>query len=356
MINRFYDWVNNRYKVDKLLYFTREKTVPVHSGTGWYYFGGIALFLFGVQVLTGLFLLFYYRIGSEASFESVQFIITKVKFGWLIRSIHSWSGNLMALSAIIHMCSVFFHRSYRKPRELTWVTGVAMLFLVLTFGFSGYLLPWNQLSFFATKVGTDSVRGFPIVGEFLLHLMRGGTDVTGATLSRFFGLHISVLPPVFTILLGLHLFFVQMQGISEPIGHVHKEGKKRTMPFLPDFALRDLVIWLIVLDLLIFLSVFFPWELGVKADPFSPAPAGIKPEWYFLFIFQTLKMLPAHVGFLEGELVGMIFVGVGAAIMFLMPFLDKAASKQKRNRWWDLVGVLGLLYFAVFTVIGYILD
>jgi len=356
MIDKLYNWMDKRYKIEQLLYFSKEKSVPIHHGTMWYYFGGITLFLFGVQVITGLFLLFYYRPGPDASFESVKFIITQVKFGWLLRGIHSWSANLMVLAALIHMFSVFFHRSYRGPRELTWVTGVAMLFLLMAFGFSGYLLPWNELAFFATKVGTDSARQVPLIGDFLLKLMRGGSDVTGATLSRFFGLHVSVLPPVFTMLLGLHLFFVQVQGMSEPLGSENQPGKKRTMPFLPDFLLRDLLIWLVVLDILILLAVFFPWELGVKADPFTPAPAGIKPEWYFLFVFQSLKMLPPHIGPFEGEVLGVLAMGLGATVLVLLPFLDRASSEGRRTRLLDVIGVFGLAYFAVFTVLGYLID
>lgn len=355
MIERLYRWLNTRYKIEKLFYFSKEKSVPLHRGTVWYYFGGMTLFLFGVQVVTGLILLFYYRVGADASFESVKFIITKVKFGWLIRSMHSWSGNLMILAALIHMFSVFFHRSYRQPREMTWITGVALLFLAMTFGFSGYLLPWNELSFFATKVGTDSARAIPLIGGFLLTLMRGGADVTSATLSRFFGLHVAVLPLVFTALLALHLFFVQVQGMSEPMEA--EPGKpKRTMPFLPDFLLRDLAIWLVVLDIVLFLSVFFPWELGVKADPFSSAPAGIKPEWYFLFVFYSLKLLPAHVGPFEGEALGVMAMGVVGLLLVLLPFLDRASSAGRRTRLIDVIGVFGLAYFAVFTVLGYVLD
>jgi len=356
MTGKFWDWLNSRYKIEKLLYFSKEKHVPLHDGTYWYYFGGIALFLFGVQVLTGLFLLFYYRVGPDASFESVKFIITKVKFGWLLRSMHSWSANLMILAAMIHMFSVFFHRSYRSPRELTWITGISMLFLAFAFGFSGYLLPWNELAFFATKVGTDSARQVPLIGDFLLKLMRGGSDVTGATLSRFFGLHISVLPPIFTALLGLHLFFVQVQGMSEPMELEKSNKPKRSMPFLPDFMLRDALVWLVVFDILLLLSVFFPWELGVKADPFSPAPAGIKPEWYFLFVFQTLKYLPAHLGPIEGEVIGVLAMGIVAAVVTVLPFIDRASSQGRKSKLLDVIGVIGLTYFAVFTILGYVLD
>lgn len=355
-MNRLYEWISERYKIDKLFYFAREKTVPVHKGSIWYYFGGISLFLFMIQVITGLILLFYYRVGPDASFESIKFIITKVKFGWLIRNVHAWSANLMVFTVMIHLVSVLFERSYRNPRELTWLTGLIMFFLTVTFGFSGYLLPWNELAFSATKVGTDSAKAIPIIGDFLLNLLRGGTDVTGATLSRFFGLHISVLPPLFTLLLGMHLVFVQSQGMSKPIGYDTSGEKRKPMPFFPNFVLRDIIAWFIVLDLLILLSVYFPWELGVKADQFSPAPTGIKPEWYFLFIFQTLKMIPAHVGPFEGEVIGLSIMGVGALILVLIPFLDRAAARGERNRIWDWLCLVGLGYFGIFTILGYMLD
>ena len=129
--------------------------MPVHRHTIWYYFGGMTLFLFVVQVCTGILLLLYYRPSAEAAFESVQFIMTEVQFGWLIRSIHSWSANLMIATLLIHMFSVYFTQAYRKPRELTWVSGMLLFGLALVFGFSGYLLPWNTLAYFATKVGTD---------------------------------------------------------------------------------------------------------------------------------------------------------------------------------------------------------
>src|SRR3954466_3235506 len=132
----------------------REKTVPIHRHTIWYYFGGMTLFLFSIQVVTGILLLLYYRPTAESAFESVQFIMAEVQFGWLIRSLHSWSANLMILTLFIHMASVYLTRAYVRPREITWVTGVGLLVLVLGFGFSGYLLPWNKLAFFATQVGT----------------------------------------------------------------------------------------------------------------------------------------------------------------------------------------------------------
>jgi len=156
----------------------KAKVVELH------YFGGMTLFLFTVQVVTGILLLLYYRPSSENAFESVQFIMTEVKFGWLIRSIHSWSANLMIATLFIHMFSVFFLRSYYPPREITWLSGVFLLFIVICFGFSGYLLPWNKLAFFATKVGTEIAGVVPVVGRPIMRFLRGGDDVTGATLTR----------------------------------------------------------------------------------------------------------------------------------------------------------------------------
>ena len=177
------NWLDERFGWDDLIAPLRKKTVPLHKLSYWYFLGGITLFLFVIQVLTGILLLLYYRPGANEAFESVQYIMTRVRFGWLIRSIHSWSANLMIFTAFAHMFSVLFLKAYRKPRELTWVSGVILLFLVMGFGFSGYLLPWNTLAFFATKVGTEITGQVPAIGKPLMIFLRGGEEVTGATLT-----------------------------------------------------------------------------------------------------------------------------------------------------------------------------
>src|SRR5215471_10947258 len=231
-------WLDERVDLGDVKHFVSEKGVPVHAQKVWYYLGGLTLFLFAVQVATGILLLLYYRPSASEAYESVQFIITKVQFGWLIRNIHSWSANLLIAVAFAHFFSVFLLKSYRKPRELTWISGMFLLFLMLGFGFSGYLLPWNELSFFATKVGTGIAGAVPVVGHFMLRLLRGGDDVTGATLSRFYGLHVAVLPAITTALAGLHLLFVQRQGMSVPIPieeRVKAGERLRQMPFFPNY-------------------------------------------------------------------------------------------------------------------------
>jgi len=355
LLTRLFTWVNDRVKMDDLIDFLGKKYVPQHRNSVWYYFGGVTLFLFIIQVLTGILLLLYYK-GSEAqAFESVQFIVSKVEFGWLIRSIHSWAANLFILAALIHMFSVYFERSYRRPREITWLTGMFMLFLGFGFGFSGYLLPWNELAFFATKVGTDIAGVLPLIGKPVMVFLRGGEDVTGATLTRFFGFHVAVFPGIFTALLGIHLILVQRQGMSEPMeSEAIPAAEKKTMPFFPNFLLRDLLLWLIVLNVLAILAVFFPWEIGAKADAFAPAPAGIRPEWYFLFMFQTLKYIPSQIWIVDGEIVGILLFAVGGILWTLVPFWDRKSSAGKRNRVVTYIGIIVVLYIIMLTLLGWI--
>jgi cytochrome b6 len=351
------NWLDERFGWAELIAPLREKTVPRHRHSYWYYLGGITLFLFFIQVFTGILLLLYYRPTAGEAFESVQYIMTQVQFGWLIRSIHSWAANLMVFTAFAHMFSVFFLRAYRKPRELTWLSGMLLLFLVLGFGFSGYLLPWNELAFFATKVGTEIVGRVPLVGHWLLKFLRGGEDVTGATLTRFFGFHVAVLPGLTTLLLLLHLALVQRFGISVPPALEKvwqaQPPAQREMRFFPNFLLRELVAWYVALGALGALAALAPWELGVKADPFAPAPAGIKPEWYFLFMFQTLKMIPARVLIFDGEVLGILAFGAGGLIWTLLPFFDRT-HEGRSQRWITGAGVFVLAYMLAMTAYGFI--
>jgi cytochrome b6 len=356
ILKQTYNWVNERVHLEDLVEFLGKKYVPIHRHSVWYYFGGVSLFLFIIQVATGILLLLYYKSGEALAFESIQFIMSKVQFGWLIRSIHSWAANLFILSAMIHMFSVYFEKSYRKPREITWLTGMLMFFLAMAFGFSGYLLPWNELAFFATKVGTDITGVVPVVGKPIMQLLRSGEDVTGATLSRFFGFHVAVFPGIFTVLLGIHLVLVQRQGMSEPLGAEQETGRERkTMPFFPNFLLRDLLLWLIVLNLLAVLAVFFPWELGKKADPFAPAPAGIKPEWYFLFMFQTLKFIPAKLFIFDGEVIGIMLFGLAGLLWMLIPFWDRWSSGGQKRAFLNYLGVFVVMYMIILTILGWLL-
>jgi cytochrome b6 len=353
-LRQLLQWVDDRVGLEAFRHVAREKTVPLNRHTPWYYFGGMTLFFFLVQVGTGILLMLYYRPSSQEAYESVQFIVTQVPFGWLIRSIHSWSANLMIATAFVHLFSVLFLKAYRPPRDLTWLSGFALLVLAMGFGFSGYLLPWNKLAYFATKVGTDIAGVVPGAGAFMLRFLRGGDHVTGGTLSRFYGWHVAILPAVATSMLGLHLLLVQKHGMSEPPPRKGEARPNRSMPFVPDFLLRDLFGWTLALGVLGALAALFPWELGEKADPFSPAPAHIRPEWYFMFMFQTLKFVPGgEVLGIENEAWVILGFGVMGAFGFMLPFLDRGVVRSGRSPFFTAVGALVLVYMVVMTAVGY---
>ena len=356
MANALWAWLDARVGLEDIVHLAKKKQVPIHKHTVWYYFGGMTLFLFTVQVVTGILLLLYYRPSAEEAYESVQFLMAEVQFGWLIRSIHAWSAHLMIFTLFVHLFSVMLLKAYRGPREITWVSGVGLMGLAMAFGFTGYLLPWNELAYFATKVGTEIAGAIPVVGHFMLRLLRGGDEVSGATLTRFYGIHVAVLPAITTALLGLHLFMVQRHGMSVPPGVLRPGTRVRTMPFFPNFFLRDAIGWLSVLTVLTILAAFLPAELGKKADPFAAAPAGIKPEWYFMFMFQTLKFLPAHILGIEGEVAGIMAFNLGGVFLLVLPFIDWRAARGESSRLFTVAGLVIIVYMITLTVLGYTLS
>jgi cytochrome b6 len=353
---RLWSWLDDRIGLAPIADLAKKKDVPVHRHTIWYYLGGMSLFLFLCQLFSGVLLLFYYRPSAGEAFESVQFIMAEVKFGWLIRSLHAWAANLMVFTVFIHLFSVFLLKAYRPPRDLTWMSGVVLFVLTLAFGFTGYLLPWNELAFFATKVGTEIVGVLPFIGEFARNLARGGTDVTVATLTRFYAIHVAILPATAILLVGLHVWQVQKHGMSVP-PDVERDGSARKgMKFVPNFLLRDLVGWLVALAVLGFLAAFLPAHLGEKADPFAPAPAGIKPEWYFMYMFHTLKLLPPHILGLEGEMLGVLAFGVAGLFLLLVPLLDRRRGPGEASRLFTVIALAMIAYIIVLTVMGYMAN
>ncbi|HEX3069949.1 MAG TPA: cytochrome bc complex cytochrome b subunit [Thermoanaerobaculia bacterium] len=354
MLERTKSWLDDRLGLSKIIEFGSHKTVPAHRYSVFYYLGGMTLFFFLVQVCTGVLLMLYYRPSANEAFESVEFIMTVVPFGWLIRSIHSWSANLMVFFAVLHMISVFFLKAYRAPRELTWVSGAVLLFLIMGFGFSGYLLPWNQLAFFATKVGTDISGVVPIVGPWMVRFLRGGDRVSGGTLSRFYGWHVALLPAITFLILVVHLALVQVKGMSVPASCEDEAKQRKPMKFFPHFAMRDLSGWIFALGVLAALAALFPWELGEKADLFAPAYENIRPEWYFVFMFQTLKLIPGgEIAGIEYEAIPILFFSAGGLLLLLIPFLDRGAQRTGRSKAWSIGGVAVLLWALGMTCWGY---
>lgn len=357
---KVWKWLDDRYQLQPLVEFARHKQVPMgHHSMVWYYLGGTTLFFFTVQILSGLLLLVYYQPGDTTSYESIRFITTKVPFGWLVRSVHCWSAHLMIMSLTVHMFSTMMLKAYRPPRELTWITGFGLFAIALGFGFSGYLLPWNELAFFATSVGTDSVKAVPVVGQWLLEVMRGGPDVTINTLYRFFALHVVLLPLTIFAVIGIHLLLIQRQGMALPVG---EKEVKRGMPFFPNFMMRDLLLWLVCLGILMTLAVFLPygpgipgleWELGLKANPLAPAYPGIKPEWYFLWIYQLLKEFPPHLFGLEGPQAALIMVTGLMGLWALVPWIDRRARQDRPSPGFNDFGWGAILFVAFLTLMAW---
>lgn len=211
-----YGELDHRLTLREALGKALKKPVPAHVNY-LYCFGGIAFLLFVNQIITGVLLAFYYKPSPAEAYASVQYIMNNVKFGWLIRQMHAWGSHLMILMVILHMTRVFFHGAYKEPRDINWIAGTFLFFLTITFGFTGYLLPWDQLSYWATTVGTEIAGGVPVIGKYLLYFIRAGEDVSGATLTRFYTIHVIILPWITAGFLALHFLMIRRIGISEPL-------------------------------------------------------------------------------------------------------------------------------------------
>jgi len=312
-VKKLQDWFDDRLGLSEVFGFLTKKAIPQHKHTIWYYTGSAILLFFVIQVVTGFMLAFYYQPTLEQANASVARIISEVPLGWIIRSIHSWSSSFMIGLVFIHLLSIWITKSYRKPREMTWMTGVLL------------------------------------VGQWVTSLLRGGGDVTGDTLTRFFGIHISILPVFAFLLLAVHIFLIQKHGISYPLeAEKHKERVK-TIPFWPNFVYREMVVWLVLLGVFLTVAILMPHPLGDPADLMAPAPEGIKPEWYFLFLFQTLKIFPAHVLIVSGETLAVLLILFFAVLFFFLPLID-TKPEGRRGRIITYSAYVAILYAVIMSI------
>ena len=321
-------WVENRLHLGPLIGALLHVRIPSDAKT--FYLGGITLFLFGIQVVTGTLLALYYSPTPDAAYESVLSITSDVEFGWLIRSMHHWASNLMILFLALHVLRIFVQGAYKFPRELTWIVGGGLLLITIGFGFTGYLLPWDQRAYWATVVGTEIAGAVPLIGPTLLLLLRGGAEVSDATLARFFGIHVLVLPMLLGGLMALHLLFVHQQGLANPKRPEPRPGRttaahppERLKPFFPDYILDEVIAWYAVLAVLVILASLFPAGLEPKADPLV-TPEHIKPEWYFLAVYQLLKVVP--------ETVGVVAPVALVLVIVVLPLFDRGQEILPRRR------------------------
>ena len=309
------------------------------------------MFLFILQFITGMVLSFYYIPYFEQAHKSIIEIVTKLNMGWFFRSLHHWGAQFAILALFIHLFATLLSKSYRKPRELLWYSGFILLALAIFFGLSGYLLLWDERAFAAVRVATGGAGALPVVGDFLKAFLRGGIDVTGETLTRFYAFHVAILPLFTIFLMALHVLIVQIHGMSVPLSVMDKNLPQ--VPFFPNIIYRDLIVWLLVLGLTVTIATLLPPEIGTKADPLAAPPEDIKPEWYFLFLFQTLKLFPGEILGLNGETIAIVLITAGILIFFFIPLLDRKSGRSEKSPLFTVIGCCYLAYFLLMTVIGY---
>jgi ubiquinol-cytochrome c reductase cytochrome b subunit len=364
LINKVVDWIDVRVGVREVVEKELTGYLLPRNINVWYSMGSILLFAFALQVVTGMLLLIYYVPDADKAFKSVTVIMNEVPYGWLIRMCHAVGSNLMVLVLLFHMLSVLFMGSYKKPRELNWVSGFTLLAMVQGISLTGYLLPWSQLSFWATTVATNSANAIPVAGPYLVEFLRGAPLVGPPTLGRFFALHVAVIPAGIAALIGAHLFFLKRTGVSTPPfgqketsnqwqgDRYRHENHPGGIPFFPDFALEDMrsiAIYMAILLAVVFFDpyLFFTKDSFIPANPFA-TPAHIKPEWYFLANYQTLKIFP-------NELIGLSLQGAAMTFLALLPFIDQGPERHPLKRPLFLACAIGgLLLWIGLSIWGHL--
>jgi ubiquinol-cytochrome c reductase cytochrome b subunit len=319
---------------------------PLPPGVGWWFVtGSILLFLLAQQLVTGVVLTMYYVPSPEFAYDSVRYISDRLPLGRLVRGLHFFGASFIVIAAVIHMLRVVIFASYKKPREVTWMTGVILLLIILAFALTGYLLPWDQKAYWATTVTINIARSTPIVGEQIASLMRGGADLGALTLLRWYTAHVFLLPAALVGFVVTHLYLMRRHGISGPI--VPRSGSTR--PFYPYQAFRDTVAMSAAFALLLTFALGFRVPLDPIADP-SDATYVPRPEWYFLSLFQLLKYFP---GPLE-PIATIVIPGLVVAALLLLPFLDRGPDRHLRKRRTVGTGfaMLGLAIVTL-TILGF---
>ena len=316
--------------------------VPVHpersAGIGVETFrglGGVALFFFCVQIATGIPLLIYYRPSSEAAFASLGIIMDEVRLGWLVRSVHSWSANLLILCGLLHLVNVYFRRSYVVPKRTAWVTGILLFIVILGFGLTGTLLQWDQYAYWEIDAARETIVSIPFVGGPLLELFWGGWDIGQEVLLRFYAFHIGILPWLALVWLAIHLTLVWRARRAE--------ATATPRPAASPVAALDLFIGMLLISGgLLTLAILFPPELGAPADPMVPL-VHVQPRWYLLPARQLLRHL-------SGGIASLVVLGLFALVVSV-PFVDRSASTSpmaRALRWlFGIAAVAAWLFLAL---------
>lgn len=324
-------WKRIGENINSILDYLNEE-LPVNLKDFFYALGGTPFFLFFLQVFTGVFLFLYYIPSSDSAYESVYRITFSIPMGWWVRGLHRYGASLFILSLFLHATRTFITGAYRSPRELIWIIGGFMLLISLSMGFTGYALVNDQLSYWATSVGTNIAASIPLFGKIISFIIKGGERITQFTLSRLFVAHVFVLPLFLLLFIGLHIVLVRMKGLS-----LSSEEK---YPLIPGHLYLEMQVFLFCLTLLNLLVALFPPDLGEKANPFV-TPSHIKPEWYFYPLYLLLKVLPLKAGILA--------CGFFILLFLFLPYVERSVEKVPGWRWSLFIragGILVVLYIA----------
>ncbi|HKV39978.1 MAG TPA: cytochrome bc complex cytochrome b subunit, partial [Blastocatellia bacterium] len=321
-MHRLYGWFDERLGINRMLKALLDE--EIRGGARWaYVLGSAVLFVFLVQALTGIFLTMYYVPSSDHAHVSVAYIQKALPGGSLVRGLHYYGASAFIILILAHMTQVFLFGAYKKKRELTWLAGGVLLLLGLGFGFTGYLLPWDQEAYFGTKVGTSIAGEIPVIGSVQQHIMLGGSEITSLTLSRFFMVHAFLLPLGLALFAGLHILLFRKAG---PAGPYDEKGSTKVDRFYPRQLWKDTVFAFVIFVTLLLLTKLSPAHLGPQADPTSDYLA--RPAWYFLPLFQLLKYFPGRLSLIPT--VGMPAFVFG--LIFALPFIDRHPERHPLRR------------------------
>lgn len=342
-------WLDDRLNVRALMASLFAHPVPKRSNF-FDYLGFATLFLFVTQAVTGILLAMVYKPSATEAYASIQAIQSST-IGNFVRSLHSWGANFMVILVVVHLLRVFYVGAYKRPRELTWVMGGILFVATLGSSFTGYLLPWDQEGYWATTVGSSMAGFAPGIGDFLVNVLRGGAQVTGATLTRFYSGHMLVLPIIMLLAFMPHFFFVLRQGMAstDELAKAQRRGEDidgKSSPFWPNVAFKMILLVLVVFVSLWVLAGIYPTGLGDPADALNKSGYIPEPAWYFFGVYQFLKYFP-------GQLVVLAIVGIPLvffAVFFALPWIDRNPSRNPRKRPFALASatiiVVGMIFLT----------
>ncbi|MCA9226733.1 MAG: cytochrome bc complex cytochrome b subunit, partial [Planctomycetales bacterium] len=319
-----------------------NEPVPNHLKHWWFCLGGTPAYLFVVQIITGILLAFYYQPAPSTAYESVRYITEEATFGWYIRSVHKWAATFMIAAVILHQMRVYFTAAYRRPREVNWLIGMALLMCTLLIGFTGYSLVFEQLSYWGATVAANISEAVPVLGDLGKRFLLAGDSYNDRTLSRFYILHAAVLPTTMILLIGVHILLIRLHGVTEFPDPNAADDQPRHFNFFPDHLYTEITMGLTLMILLSAMATVLPATMGPQADPLT-TPEEIKPEWWFYVSFRWLKLFSLTFAVLSTGLI------VGA--MFLWPWIDKVLRRVTRNE--DIsvyVGIVATLLLIGLTV------